>query len=89
MNDPFSGSKEGTAGIVARTIDTSPGQPGRSISRFPARSFAHVQADQNAKLVSILRTRSAQIGVQPATINMQLDGQIGSKKEELEGDKGG
>jgi hypothetical protein len=56
-------AKEGTAGIVAHTIDTSPGQPGRSISRFPARSFAHVQADQNAKLASILRTRSAQIGV--------------------------
>ena len=42
------------------------------------RSVAHVQANQEAKLVSIMRTRSAQIGVQPATIDVQFDGQIGS-----------
>jgi hypothetical protein len=46
-------------------------------------------ANQKAKSVSIMRTRSAQIGVQPATINVQLDGQIGSEKEGLEGDEGG
>jgi hypothetical protein len=45
--------------------------------------------DQEGELVSIMRTRSAQIGVQPATIDVQLDGQIGSKKEGLEGDEGG
>jgi hypothetical protein len=45
--------------------------------------------DQEAKLVVILRTRSAQIGMQSATINVQLDGQIGSQKEGLEGDEGG
>jgi hypothetical protein len=42
-----------------------------------------------AELVSIVRTRSAQIGVRSATINVQLDGQIGSKKEGLQGDEGG
>ena len=46
------------------------------------------RANQEGELVSIMRTRSAQIGVQSATINVQLDGQIGSKKEGLEGDKG-
>jgi tRNA(fMet)-specific endonuclease VapC len=35
-------------------------------------------ANQEAKSVSIMRTRSKQIGVQPATIDVQLDGQIGS-----------
>ena len=30
-------------GFVVRTIDTSPGQPGPSISRCPARSIAHFQ----------------------------------------------
>ena len=44
---------------------------------------------QQAKSVSIVRTRSAQIGVQPATINVQLDGQIGSQKEGLEADESG
>jgi hypothetical protein len=38
-------------------------------------------ANQEAKSVSIMRTRSAQIGVQPATIDAQLDGQIGSKRK--------
>jgi hypothetical protein len=33
---------------------------------------------QQAKSVLIVRTRSAQIGVQPVTIDVQLDGQIGS-----------
>jgi hypothetical protein len=46
-------------------------------------------ANQEAKSVSIMRTRSKQIGVQPETINMQLDGQIGSQKEGLQGDEGG
>ena len=46
-------------------------------------------ANQKAKSVSIMRTRSAQIGVQSATIDVQLDGQIGSKKEGLQGDEGG
>jgi hypothetical protein len=36
-------------------------------------------ANQEAKSVSILGTRSAQIGVQPATIDVQLDGQIDSQ----------
>ena len=44
------------------------------------RSVAHVRADQEAKSASILRTRSAQIGVQPATIDGQLDGQIDSQE---------
>jgi len=47
------------------------------------------RANQEGELVSIMRTRSAQIGVQPATIDVQLDGQIGSKKEGLQGDEGG
>jgi hypothetical protein len=47
------------------------------------------RADQEANSVSILRTRSAQIGVQPATINMPLGVQIGSQKEGLEDDEGG
>jgi hypothetical protein len=47
------------------------------------------RADQEAELVSILRIRSAQIGVQSATINMQLDGQIGNQKEGLQDDEGG
>jgi hypothetical protein len=42
------------------------------------RSVAHVRANQEANSVSIIRTRSAQIGAQPATINVQLDVQIGS-----------
>ena len=37
------------------------------------------RADQEAELVSILRTRSAQIGVQPAVIDGHLDGQIDSQ----------
>jgi hypothetical protein len=36
-------------------------------------------ANQEAKSVSIMRTRSAQIGVQSATINVLLDGQISSQ----------
>ena len=47
------------------------------------------RANQNGNLVSIVRTRSAQIGVQSATIDVQLDGQIGSQKEGLECDEGG
>ena len=47
----------------------------RSLGCAALRMF---RADQEGKLVSILRTRSAQIGVQPATIDVQLDGQIGS-----------
>ncbi len=54
---------------LLRTPSTRhPGQPAMSISGFPTRSIAHVQADQNAKLMSILRTRSAQLsrsGSQP------------------------
>jgi hypothetical protein len=47
------------------------------------------RADQEGKSVPIVRTRSAQIGVQPATIDVQLGRQIGSQKEGLEGDEGG
>ena len=47
------------------------------------------RTNQEAKSVSIMRTRSAQIGLQLATIDVQLDGQIGSQKEGLEGDEGG
>jgi hypothetical protein len=47
------------------------------------------RANQEGKSVSIMRTRSALIGVQSATINMQPDGQIGSQKEGLQGDERG
>ena len=43
--------------------------------------------DQEAKLVVILRTRSAQIGVQPAAIDGQFDGQIGSLSRPCRGAK--
>ncbi len=43
--------------------------------------------DQEAKLVLILRTRSAQIGVQSATIGTELDGQIGSLSRACRGAK--
>jgi len=36
------------------------------------------RADQEAELVSIVRTSNAQIGVQPTTIGGQLDRHIGS-----------
>jgi hypothetical protein len=44
--------------------------------------------DQEAKLVLILRTSNAQIGVQSATIDVRLNGQIGSLPELVEGLKG-
>jgi hypothetical protein len=37
--------------------------------------------------VSTARTRSAQIGVQSATIGTELDSQIGSNKEGVEGER--
>ena len=43
------------------------------------RSVAHVQGRPGAKSASIVRTSNAQIGVQPATIDVQLDGQIDSQ----------
>ena len=43
------------------------------------------RADQEAELASIMRTRNAQIGVQPATIDVQLDGQIVCQKGRNEG----
>ena len=57
-----------------------------TVSRWRSRSFGYAalrmfRANQEAKSVSIMRTRSAQIGVQPATIDAQLDGQIGSKRK--------
>jgi len=61
----------------------------RGCRLFGCAALRMFRANQEAKSVSILRTRSAQIGVQPATINVQLDGQIGSQKEGLQGDEGG
>lgn len=54
-----------------------------TVARRGSRSFGWAalrmfKADQEAKLVSILRTEARKIGVQPATIDGQLDGQIGS-----------
>ena len=60
--------------------------PSAAFLRAALRTF---RPDQEAELVSILRTRSAQIGVLPTTINVQLGRQIGSQKEGLEGDEGG
>ena len=83
-------AKEGTAGVELRTVDTSPGQPGRSISGFPARSFcAPSGPTRKPSWCRSCALEVRQIGVQSATINMQLDGQIGSQKEGLQGDEGG
>ena len=119
-------AKERTAGIVARTIDTSSSRPGASVSRFHARIVTHfrpspegeaghldaqrcarsgptrsqvgvdrahqqraVEQVRKPARASEVRTINAQIGVQPATINMPLDVQIGSQKEGLEGGEGG
>ena len=44
------------------------------------RSVAHVQADQEAKSASISAHQKRADGVQPATIDVQLDGQIGNQR---------
>jgi len=49
------------------------------------RSVAHVRANQEANSVSIIRTRSAQIGVQLAFIATELDGRIVCQKGRNEG----
>jgi hypothetical protein len=71
-------AKEERSGVEVRTIERHPaGQelPSAASQRAALRTFS---GNQNGKLALILRTRSAQIGVQPAIIDGQLDGQIGS-----------
>jgi hypothetical protein len=54
-------------------------RPGGEAGHWDAQRCAHSGADQEAELVSIVRTRRAQIGVHPATIDVQRDGQIDSQ----------
>jgi hypothetical protein len=67
-------AKEGTADIVARTIDTSSSRPGASVCRFHARMVTHIQ-DRPA----------SQVGVDLAH-RQHADRQL---KEGLEGDENG
>jgi hypothetical protein len=63
-------AKEGTAGVIARTINTSPGQPDGPSAAFLRVALRMFRANLEAKSVSIMRTRSAQIGVQSATFDV-------------------